>query len=128
MAEKSRSPDDPRVDLAEDRTDLAEDRSILANQRTYAAWVRTGLAALAVGVAFERIFDNVTPTWAAKAIATLFLISSVIVFALGYQQFRSNQPRIENHEVQKLPVASIRILTALAILGTILAGAAVWLL
>lgn len=128
MGEKPISSSDPRVDLAEDRTEAAEDRSVLANQRTFAAWFRTGLAALAVGVAFERIFDSVTPTWAAKAIATLFLLMSMLIFALGYRQFRLTRSRIENHEAQKLPVTSIRILTAVSILGTVLAGMAVWFL
>lgn len=128
MAQKSISRDDPRVELAEDRTEAAEDRSVLANQRTFAAWLRTGLAALAVGVAFEKIFDSVSPTWAAKGIATLFVLTSVIVFALGYHQFHYTQVRIENHEAQKLSLGTVRALTGLSALGAILAGVAVWFL
>ena len=68
-------------ELAQRRTDLAEDRTILANERTYAGWMRTAFAAIGVGLGFRALFDEMHPPWLPRAIATLFMLIGIALFA-----------------------------------------------
>ena len=71
---------DTKTEWAERRTDWAEDRTVLANERTFAGWLRTGLAAVAVAIGFQAVVSDFEPTWAAKTVATMFLVAALVTF------------------------------------------------
>ena len=75
-------------ELAQDRTDWAEDRTIQANERTFAGWMRTGMGALGVAIALRAVFGEFDPTWAAKAVASIFILLAIdppkLLLAIAY--------------------------------------------
>lgn len=97
-----------REDLAEDRTDLAEDRTIMANERTYAGWMRTGLAAAGVGLALQAIFGEVEPTWAARTIASLFVMAGGGIIFLAQSEACRVIDRLNANRAAPLSKARIR--------------------
>ncbi len=115
-----------KEDLAEDRTDWAEDRTTLANERTFAGWMRTGMASLAVAVGLKAIFGDFEPTWMAKAVASIFIVIAVLIFAAAATQSREAQKRIDNHSSEPQShgrMATLAILLSIGALGT---GALLW--
>ncbi|MBI1402505.1 MAG: DUF202 domain-containing protein [Porphyrobacter sp.] len=125
--ERDRTGED-RNQLAQDRTDLAEDRTILAHERSYAGWLRTGMAAIGIGIGFNALFGTMHPTWAAKGIATAFLLAAAQIFLSAERRARRAFGRLDAHAVSTLKPLRIRILSwALAVLSLALV-LAIWLL
>lgn len=114
--------------LAEKRTDWAEDRTLLANERTYAGWMRTGLASVGLGLGFQAIFRATDPTWAAKAVATLFLAIGVFIFWAAWRNAGAVRARLEAHAAQPLPASRLGMVTVFFIAGTIALGVVLWVL
>ena len=114
--------------MAEDRTDWAEDRTILANERTFAGWMRTGMASLAVAIGLRAVFGPFDPTWVAKAVATVFVVTAVLIFWAAALQSRKAQERIASHSASVQPHGRMTILAALLTLGSAATGAILWLL
>src|SRR5690606_6328464 len=108
-----------RRDLAKERTDWAEDRTLLANERTFAGWIRTGLTAIGVGLGFHALFRMTDPDWAAKAVATVFIVIGVFMVWRAYRASRKLLARMEAHEAAPPARASLR-----AIALSLTAGAA----
>ena len=121
------SPDDPR-DSKYDRTDLAEDRNILAIERTYAAWLRTGLGALAVGIAFERLFFETQPVWISKAGATALIVLAVVMFLFSLWRYRQERRRVLHHSVPRMPIVAPAIMAVLGSCSAVVAALVFWLL
>ncbi len=119
--------DDSKTDLAEERTDLAEDRTVLANERTFAGWLRTGLAAVAVGLAFQALFEKMQPQWVPKAIATAFVLIGILIFVLAERNARRILHRLKPHEVRPVGVPTIQLLTGVLGAGAAALIAALWL-
>jgi len=125
--DSDRSSED-NEELAQDRTDLAEDRTILAHERSYAGWVRTGMAAIGIGLGFNALFGAMEPDWAAKAIASAFLLAAGYIFLSAERRARRVLGRLDTHEVRTLKPVRIRLLSwSLTVLSLALA-AAIWLL
>ncbi len=114
-----------RAELAADRTDLAEDRTALANERTFAGWARTAMAAIGIGLAFNALFGATQPPWAAKAMASLFIILGVFLIVVAERRARAISERISSHSVDALKPVNVRIIAvgiaggALALIGAI---------
>jgi putative membrane protein len=120
-------PGKGKQELAEDRTDLAEDRTVLANERTFAGWMRTGFAAIAVGVGFNALFNKMDPAWIPKAIATIFLLIGIVIFATAERRACSILARLHVHEVETVRTRNLRLITGAIILATLALIAALWL-
>lgn len=118
---------DPQLTDAEARTRLAEDRTILANERTYSAWVRTGLAALAAGVAFERLLAGTMPDWILRTIAVILIVFSFSAFFLAIWHYTHLGLRVQRAEIHKLPIKSLAALTAGLCAASVLALAGLFL-
>lgn len=114
--------------LAEDRTNLAEDRTLLANERTFAGWMRTGFAAIAVGVGFNALFNKMEPEWVPKAIATVFLVIAIFIFAAAERRACSIISRLHTHEIETVRVRNLRLITGAIVVATVGLIAALWLL
>jgi len=120
--------EESRDELAEDRTDLAEDRTLLAHERSFAGWMRTGMAAIGIGLGFNALFGTMEPDWAAKAIATAFLIAAAYIFLSAERRARAALGRIDRHRVSVLQPLRIRLLAWLLTLLSLALAAALWLL
>jgi len=112
---------------AQERTDLAEDRTVLANERTFAGWLRTGLGCVAVGLAFQALFEKMSPAWVPKAIATAFVAIGIMVFTLARRNACTVLRRIKPHEVKPAGVLTLEVTTWILSLGATALIAALWL-
>lgn len=119
---------DEKEQLAEDRTDLAEDRTVLANERTFAGWMRTGFAAVGIALGFNALFGKMEPTWVPQAIATVFLLIGIVIFAAAERRACSVLKRLHAHQVETVRIRNLRLITAATILATGALIAAIWLL
>lgn len=115
-------------DLAEDRTDWAEDRTILANERTFAGWMRTGMASLAVAVGLKAVFGDFEPTWAAKAVATIFVIAAVYIFWAAHDTATKTLERLEDHHANAQPNTRMKTLAVIFSVASVAVGGILWML
>ncbi|NNC37738.1 MAG: DUF202 domain-containing protein [Acidimicrobiales bacterium] len=122
------SESEDRTALAEDRTDLAVDRTLLANERTFSGWMRTGLAALGMGLAFHALFNRLEPTWLPKSIATLFILSALIIYQTAKKKSCEVIDRLNASQVSPFPTRSTKLIAHLMSLGAICLLIAVWFL
>lgn len=119
---------DERDPPAASRTDLAEDRTILANERTFAGWMRTSLACVALGVGFHALFRTMQPDWLPRAIATAFLILSILVIVLAERRASAVTARLSSHVVETAQGINLRLFTTVVSLGAAALITAIWLL
>ncbi|WP_224816173.1 YidH family protein [Hasllibacter sp. MH4015] len=117
-----------RNDMAESRTDWAEDRTILANERTFAGWMRTGMASVAIAIGLKAVFGAFEPTWAAKALSSVFIAIACYIFYSARQQACATLRRMDEHEAEAKPTHSMTLIAVLLAAGSILTGAILWLL
>ncbi|WOI56780.1 DUF202 domain-containing protein [Palleronia sp. LCG004] len=114
--------------LAQDRTDWAEDRTLLASERTFAGWIRTGLTSLVVAIGLQAVFGPAEPTWAPKAVASLFLAASLGIFIAAWVEARANRRAFEARTAEAQPMRRITALSALLSMATLLLCLVLWLL
>lgn len=117
-----------KTEWAQERTDWAEDRTILANERTFAGWMRTGLTALAVAIGLHAVFGEFQPTWAAKAVATVFIVAAILTFGAAAQRSRQAQRRIDSHDSASQPTWRMTALAVVLSLGALATGAVLWMI
>ena len=117
-----------KTQLARDRTDWAEDRTLLANERTFAGWMRTGMACIALALGLRAVFRETDPTWAAKAVATIFIVAAVAIFWAAALKSKQAQDRIEEHDAEAQPSHRMTVLASILTVGAISTGAILWAL
>ena len=115
-------------DLAEDRTHWAEDRTILANERTFAGWMRTGMASLAVAIGLRAVFGEFEPTWAAKGVASIFVIAAVYIFWAAHDTACKTLDRLDDHNANAQPTARMKLLSIIFSIASTAVGAILWML
>lgn len=120
--------DNPPPQLSEVRTDLAEDRTVLANERTYGSWLRTGFAGLGIGLGFHALFNRLEPSWVPRSIATVFLLIAILMFVSADRRCRAVLQRLDQHNVESLGVARIRLITVASVVATVALIVAIWFL
>lgn len=120
MADKS--------EKAKTRTDWAEDRTIMANERTFSSWMRTGLGAIGVAIGLQAVFGKFDPTWAAKAVATLFLIAAIIIFWSAHHRACKTAARLQENDVEATPTRGFTLLASIMTVAALSTGAILWLL
>ncbi|MBD3664723.1 YidH family protein [Sulfitobacter aestuariivivens] len=114
--------------LAEDRTDWAEDRTVLANERTFAGWMRTGMASLAVAVGLKAVFGEFEPTWAAKAVASVFVVTAIYIFWAAQNAACATLQRLSDHDAKAQPTRRMKLLATIFSFGTACVGLILWAL
>jgi len=120
--------EDPNTKWAEERTDWAEDRTIMALERTFAGWMRTAFAAIAIGIGFRALFGEFEPPWLAKAIATGFILLSII-FAIGAERRASRSfRRLSAHAVDSPRLPNLKFVAYAISAGAALLIVALWVL
>ncbi|MCX7566694.1 DUF202 domain-containing protein [Sulfitobacter sp. F26169L] len=115
-------------ELAEDRTKWAEDRTILANERTFAGWMRTGMASLAVAIGLKAVFGDFDPTWAAKGVATIFVVAAIYIFWAAHDTATKTLERLEDHHANAQPNARMKMLAIIFSFASVAVGAILWAL
>ncbi len=118
---------DTSRDMARDRTDWAEDRTVLANERTFGGWMRTGLASVGIGLALQAVFKATEPTWAAKTVASAFIIVGILIFHAAWRNSCRTIKRLSAHSTE--PVSGDRFSIIAALMAVASGGVAVvlWL-
>jgi putative membrane protein len=115
-------------ELAKDRTDWAEDRTILANERTFAGWMRTGMASLAVAIGLRAVFGAFEPTWAAKLVATIFVIAAVYIFWAAHASATKTLDRLHDHHANAQPNRRMQLMAVIFSVASIAVGVILWML
>lgn len=119
---------DDSYELAERRTALAEDRTVLASERTFAGWLRTGYAAVGIALGFHALFGEFQPAWAARLIASLFLMIAIAIFVAAQRRARTVREQLDTHEIEAAKGRWIEVISIASIAGSVALGAAIWLL
>jgi putative membrane protein len=101
---------------------------MLAAERTLSAWWRTAMAALAVAVAFARLFGDVQPQWLIRGGATLPILLAFLIIAVAFRRYRQTSKNINNQEVRSLSALALALGTGLLALSAVVAGVVTWLL
>ena len=117
---------DKKTRWAENRTDWASDRTVLANERTFNSWMGTGLGAVGVAIGLKAVFGDFEPTWAAKAVASVFLGIAIVVFWAARNQARKTIRSMENYDAAPMPTKNFTLLASLMTLATLAVGAILW--
>lgn len=113
-------------DKAQTRTDWAEDRTIMANERTFNSWMGTGLGSIGVAIGLKAVFGEFEPTWAAKLVATLFLLIAIVLFWSAQRQARRTLKRLTENDAEALPSKDFRRLAILMSVATVATGGVLW--
>jgi putative membrane protein len=119
---------DHKTDWAKSRTDWAEDRTVLANERTFAGWMRTGMAAIAIAVGLRAVFDGAEPTWVPKAVSTVFIAASIVIFWSAWRNASLGHDRLDTHDTQNQDTRVFAILASVFSVGGVLVGWILWTL
>lgn len=110
-----------KQELAQDRTEWAQQRTLLAKERTFSAWGRTGLATLAAGLAIARLLSSVESKWLALTIGALLIITSTLVFTLGFLSYRKALQKLADQGIRGTPIWIIMLITIVLVICSILA-------
>lgn len=113
---------------AAQRTDWAEDRTILANERTFASWMRTGMACVGVALGLKAVFGATDHTLIAKAVAELFILTAVFIFASAARRGFLAQKRISDHDTTAQSHYGMMLTASALTIGAVAAGVILWLL
>lgn len=116
-----------RTDLAAERTGWAEDRTLLANERTFAGWLRTGLASVGIGIGFHALFGKLDPPYLARIIATVFVLTGILVFVLAARNANVVCARLQAHTARPLGGSRVNLIAGFFSLGSLALLAGTWL-
>jgi len=117
-----------RTEQAEDRTDWAQDRTILANERTFNSWMGTGLGCIGVAIALRAVFGAFEPTWAAKLVASTFLLIAVLIFWSARNRAHETHERLNSTDAKPIQRKNFTRLAIVMTTATLLVGAILWML
>jgi putative membrane protein len=110
------------------RTDLAEDRTLLASERTFAGWARTSLGCIAIGIGFNALFARMHPPWVPKAIASLFLLLSIVIVWLAAIRAAAVTRRLGPHVVAGGRKVNVELIATTVSLGALALVLSFWFL
>jgi putative membrane protein len=90
--------------------------------------MRTGMASLAVAVGLRAVFGAFEPTWAAKAVASIFVLTAIFIFWAAQDSACNTLTRLSENEATAQPVRRMRLLSMIFSAGSIAVGAILWTL
>lgn len=114
------------TDKATLRTNWAEDRTIMANERTFNSWMGTGLGSVGVAIALKAVFGEFDPTWAAKLVASLFLLTAIVIFWAARRQAHKTLDRLSENDACSMPTKNFTLITSVMTVATLATGAVLW--
>lgn len=125
-SEKAKSGDNS--EKARVRTEWAEDRTIMANERTFSSWMGFGLGAVGIAIGLKAVFGDFDPTWAAKLVASLFLVIAIVIYWAARRQACKTLERLSDNDAEAMPTKSFSIVASMLTVATIATGAVLWAL
>ena len=120
---------DPRrgaEEMPEAPHDYSIDRTVLANERTYTAWIRTGLAALAAGIAVEKLLIGVMAEWSIRGIAMILILFSGAAFTLAAWRYVHLGFKLSRADVKTIPAVVTCCVSAILVICSLLALLDLW--
>lgn len=115
-----------RQEMANQRTKWAEDRTLMANERTFSSWMGTGLGAIGVALGLKAVFGAFEPTWAAKLVASVFLLAAIMIFWAARHQALKTFRRLSDNDANAQPSKSYTVLACAMTFATLAVGAILW--
>ena len=115
-----------RQELADQRTKWAEDRTLMANERTFSSWMGTGLGAIGVAIGLKAVFGAFEPTWAAKLVASVFLMAAIAIFWAARRQALKTFDRLTDNDANAQPSRSYTLLASIMTFAACATGAILW--
>ena len=126
MSESKTEKAEQRTQEAEKRTDWAEDRTILANERTFNSWMSVGLGAVGVAIALRAVFGEFDPKWAAKLVASAFLITALLIYWSAWRQAVRALNRLDDYDSEPMPTRNFTVVTIVMTVATLGTGVILW--
>lgn len=114
--------------LAEDRTDLAEDRTVMATERTFAGWMRTAFAAIGIGIGFRALFGEFSPPYAARIIATVFILMGAMLAIWAERRACATFRRLNAHKASSPDLPRLRWIAWSIATGATVLAIGLWLM
>lgn len=115
-----------KKETSQDRTNMAEDRTAMAGERTFSSWMGTGLGAIGVAIGMKAVFGAFEPTWAAKAVATVFIIIAIFIFWSARRQACKTLARLRETDFEAQSGKSFTLLASIMTFGAIATAAILW--
>ncbi len=113
-------------ELADQRTKWAEDRTLMANERTFSSWMGTGLGAVGVAIGLKAVFGDFDPTWAAKLVASIFIVAAIAIFWTARHQAIKTFKRLHDNDANAQPSKNYTILAGIMTFAACATGAILW--
>jgi putative membrane protein len=117
--------DDPD-NLARNRTKWAEDRTLMANERTFSSWMGTGLGAIGVAIGMKAVFGAFEPTWAAKLVASIFLLAAILIFWSARQKAKQTFDQLNDTNANTQSSKTFTLLATVMTVAALATGAILW--
>jgi putative membrane protein len=107
-------------------TELSEDRTLLSNERTFSSWMGTGLACVGVAIGLHAVFGAIDPTWLAKLVASIFLLTALAIYWAAVRQACKTYSRLRNTDVEIQGSNVFKKIAAMMSAGTLGVGIILW--
>lgn len=98
----------------------------MANERTFSAWMGSGLGAVGVAIGLKAVFGAFEPTWAAKAVASFFLLIAITIYWAARRQACKTLVRLSGKDSEPMPTRSYTILASMMTVATLAVAAILW--
>jgi len=90
--------------------------------------MRTSLACIAIGLGFHVLFNKIEPSWIPRAIATAFLLLSVIVIVMAERRAAAVIQRLDSHAIETARRMNLRLFAGMIAAGACTFALVIWLL
>lgn len=109
-------------------TQWSEDRTLLSNERTFSSWMGTGLACVGVAIGLQAVFGKLDETWLAQGVATIFLITAIVIYWAAVRQACKTYSRLSDNDAETQSSGMFQRLAILMTIGTAGVGVVLWVL
>lgn len=122
------SPTNKSDSKSETRTKWSEDRTVMSNERTFSSWLGSGMAALGVALGLKAVFGAFEPTWAAKLVATAFVLVAILLFQSARRNACKTLNRISDNDAETMPTKNFTLIAHGLTIGALAIGVILWML
>lgn len=101
---------------------------MMAAERTFSSWMGTGLGAIGVAIGLKAVFGDFEPTWAAKLVATIFLVTAILIFWSACHQAHRTKERLNTHDSEAQSRRNYTLLATVMSIAAVATGGILWML
>lgn len=84
------------------------------------------MGAIGVAIGLKAVFGAFEPTWAAKAVASLFLFAAILIFWSARNQACRTRARLNENDAEVQPDRNFTRLASVLTIGALATGAILW--